>query len=106
MTKHGSKVSDKSHPKTPRIVPLTAAKLWEWNSALEKIFNDMEECDPVLERSLTFKCLTSTAFIPYSEMLKDLRQKNQADKAEPIVLASLRESRQHHQQVAKDKLLS
>lgn len=26
-TKHGSKVSDKSHPKTPRIVPLTAAKI-------------------------------------------------------------------------------
>lgn len=35
----------------------------------------MEKCDPVPERSLTFKRLTSTAFIPYAETLKDLRQK-------------------------------
>ncbi|XP_008562678.1 PREDICTED: tigger transposable element-derived protein 1-like [Galeopterus variegatus] len=81
MGKHSIRVSDESQdsdesqPRTPRIVPLTAAKISEWNSALEKIFNDMEECDPVLERSLTFKRLTSTAFVPYSETLKDLRRK-------------------------------
>lgn len=79
MAKQGNGVSDDedgdSQPETPRIVPLTAAKIAEWNSALEKIFNDMEKCDPVPERSLTFKRLTSTAFIPYAETLKDLRQK-------------------------------
>lgn len=81
MAKHGIRVSnesqdsDDSQPMTPRIIPLTAAKISEWNSALEKIFCDMEECDPMLERSLTFKRLTSTAFVPYSETLKDLRRK-------------------------------
>lgn len=80
MAERGTGVSDddegdESQPETPRIVPLTAAKISEWNSALEKIFNDMEECDPMLERSLTFKRLTSTAFIPYAETLKDLRRK-------------------------------
>ncbi|XP_062966172.1 tigger transposable element-derived protein 1 [Cynocephalus volans] len=80
MAKQGVGVSDDedgnaSQPKTPRIVPLTAAKISEWNSALEKIFNDMEECDPMLDRSLKFKHLTSTAFAPYAEILKDLRQK-------------------------------
>lgn len=80
MAEHGTGVSDddegdESQPETPRIVPLTAAKISEWNSALEKIFNDMEECDPMLECSLTFKRLTSTAFIPYAETLKDLRRK-------------------------------
>lgn len=45
MAKHGTGVSDdddgdESQPKTPRIVPLTAAKISEWNSALEKIFRD------------------------------------------------------------------
>lgn len=54
--KHGSGVSndkdsDKSQPQTPK--PLTAAKILEWNSALEKDFNNMEECDPNLENSLT-----------------------------------------------------
>ena len=48
-------------------MPLTAAKITEWNSALEKIFKDMEECDPMLERSLTFRHLTFTAFVPYAE---------------------------------------
>nr|XP_005608612.1 tigger transposable element-derived protein 1-like [Equus caballus] len=80
MAKHGTGVSndedsDESQTKTSRIVPLTVAKISEWNSALEKIFNDMEECDPMLDRSLKFKHLTSTAFAPYAEMLKDLRQK-------------------------------
>ncbi|XP_046519737.1 tigger transposable element-derived protein 1-like [Equus quagga] len=80
MAKHGIGVSDdedtdESQPTTPRIVPLTAAKIAEWNSALEKIFNDMEECDPMLERSLTFKRLTSNAFVPYAETLKDLKRK-------------------------------
>ena len=80
IAKHGTGVSDddgsdEGQPKSPRIVPLTAAKIAEWNSALEKIFHDMEECDPVLERSLTFKRLTSTAFVPYAETLKDLRRK-------------------------------
>lgn len=80
IAKYGTGVSDddgsdEGQPKTPRIVPLTAAKIAEWNSALEKIFHDMEECDPVLERSLTFKRLTSTAFVPYAETLKDLRRK-------------------------------
>lgn len=81
MAKNGIRVSDESqdsddsHPTTPRIIPLTAAKISEWNSALEKLFSDMEECDPVLECSLTFKRLTSTAFVPYSETLKDLRRK-------------------------------
>ncbi|XP_047724566.1 tigger transposable element-derived protein 1-like [Prionailurus viverrinus] len=80
IAKHGTGISDddgsdEGQPKTPRIVPLTAAKIAEWNSALEKIFHDMEECDPVLERSLTFKRLTSTAFVPYAETLKDLRRK-------------------------------
>lgn len=47
----------------------------KWNSALEKIFNDMEECDPMLDHSLKFKHLICTALAPYAEMLKDLRQK-------------------------------
>lgn len=95
MVKHGIRISDESQdsdvsqPMTPRIIPLTAAKISEWNSALEKIFSDMEECDPMLERSLTFKRLTSTAFVPYSEMLKDLRRK-QANKAEAVFLANFR----------------
>ncbi|KAB1273106.1 Tigger transposable element-derived protein 1 [Camelus dromedarius] len=79
MAKQGVGVSDdednESQPKSPGIVPLTAAKIPEWNSALEKIFNDMEECDPMLDRSLKFKRLTSSAFAPYAEMLKDSRQK-------------------------------
>lgn len=66
---------DESQPKTSIIDPLTATKISEWNSALERIFNDMIECDPMLDRSLKFKRLTSTAFAPYAEMLKDLRQK-------------------------------
>ncbi|XP_007083430.1 tigger transposable element-derived protein 1-like [Panthera tigris] len=66
---------NESQPKTSRIDPLTATKISEWNSALERIFNDMIECDPMLDRSLKFKRLTSTAFAPYAEMLKDLRQK-------------------------------
>ncbi|XP_004451066.1 tigger transposable element-derived protein 1 [Dasypus novemcinctus] len=80
MAKQGMRVSDvedgdENWYKTPRIVPLTAAKISEWNSALEKICNDMEECDPILERSLKFKHLASSAFVPYAEMLKDLRRK-------------------------------
>lgn len=67
--------ADESQPQTPRIVPLTAAKISECNSALEKIFSDMEEYDAIFGRSLKFKCLTSTAFAPYAEMLRDLRQK-------------------------------
>ncbi|XP_057566797.1 tigger transposable element-derived protein 1 [Hippopotamus amphibius kiboko] len=69
------KDGDESQPKNPGIAPLTAAKISEWNSALEKIFSDMEECDPMLDRSFKFKRLTSCAFAPYAEMLKDLRQK-------------------------------
>ncbi|XP_027943107.1 jerky protein homolog-like [Eumetopias jubatus] len=92
MAKRGTGVSDddgdESQPKTPRIVPLTAAKISEWNSALEKIFHDMEECDPVLEHSLTLRRLTSTASVPYAETLKRFEAKSQADKAEGIFQAS------------------
>lgn len=88
MAKQSSGVSDKDggggQPEAPRIVPLTAAKISEWNSTLEKIFNDMEKCDPVSERSLTFKRLTSTAFIPYAEMLKDLRQRAKRTTLKPF----------------------
>lgn len=78
MAKPGTGVSDdddgnESQPKTPRIVPLTAAKISAWNSALGKGFTDLEECDPVLERSLTFWRLTFAAFVPYAETLKGLR---------------------------------
>lgn len=43
MARHGTGVSeedsgDEGQPKTPRIIPLTAAKISEWNSALEKKF--------------------------------------------------------------------
>lgn len=69
------KDSGESQPETPRIIPLTAAKISEWNSAWEKIFSDVEKCDPTPDCSLTFKRLTSTTFIPYSERRKDLRQK-------------------------------
>jgi hypothetical protein len=54
---------DGSQPKTPRIVPLTAAKISEWNSALEKIFSDMEEspcliaASPPVHLPLILKCL-------------------------------------------------
>lgn len=78
--KDGIRVSDErqdsadSQLKTSKIIPLTAAKISEWNSALEKFFSDIEH-DPLLEQSLMFKRLTSPAFIPYSEMLKNLRQK-------------------------------
>lgn len=41
----------------------------------KKIFSDVEKCDPTPDCSLTFKRLTSTTFIPYSERRKDLRQK-------------------------------
>lgn len=80
MAKQGIGVGDdedgnESQPKTSRIDPLTATKISDWNSALERIFNDMVECDPMLDRSLKFKRLTSTAFAPYAEMLKDMRQK-------------------------------
>ncbi|XP_015351785.1 tigger transposable element-derived protein 1 [Marmota marmota marmota] len=80
MAKQGTRVSEdedgnSSQPKTPRILPLTAAKITEWNSALEKNFNDMEECDPMLDRSLKFKHLASTAFAPYTEILKEMRQR-------------------------------
>ncbi|KAG3293424.1 hypothetical protein H1C71_014992 [Ictidomys tridecemlineatus] len=50
----------------------------------------MEECDPMLECSLTFKRLTSTAFVPYSEMLKRFEEKSQANKAEAVFLANFR----------------
>ena len=35
----------------------------------------MEGCNPILDRSLKFKSLTSGVFAPYDEMLKDVRQK-------------------------------
>lgn len=38
-----------------KLSRLTAVKITEWNPALEKIFSDMEECDPMLDRSLIFK---------------------------------------------------
>ncbi|XP_032710502.1 tigger transposable element-derived protein 1-like [Lontra canadensis] len=80
MAKQGIGVSNdedgvESQPNTSRTDPLTVTKISEWNSALERIFSDMEECDPMLDRSLKFKRLTSTAFAPYAKMLKDLRQK-------------------------------
>lgn len=67
--------SDDSQQKSPGIVPLTAAKITEWNSALKQIFSDMEGCNPILDRSLKFKSLTSGVSAPYDEMLKDVRQK-------------------------------
>jgi hypothetical protein len=54
IAKHGFRVSDESQDgddsqlKTPTTVPLTAAKISEWNYALEKIFNDMENVTPCL----------------------------------------------------------
>lgn len=47
----------------------------EWPSALEEIFNDMENGDPVPKRHLTFKHPASTAFISYAKTHKDTRQK-------------------------------
>ncbi|KAG3256833.1 tigger transposable element-derived protein 1-like, transcript variant X2 [Ictidomys tridecemlineatus] len=87
MAKQGTRVSrdedgNSSQPKTPRILPLTAAKIAEWNSALEKIFNDMKECDPMLDCSLIFKRLASTAFAPYTEILKEMRQR--ANQTKPM----------------------
>ena len=41
--------SDYSQPKSPGIVPLTAAKVTEWNFALKQIFSDMEGCKPILD---------------------------------------------------------
>ena len=42
---------------------------------MKQIFSDMEGCNPILDRSLKFKSLTSGVFAPYDEMLKDVRQK-------------------------------
>lgn len=81
MTRTSMKVS----LRLPRVVPLTVAKVSEWNSPLQKLFNDMEESDPMLERSLKCKGLISTAFTPYAETLKDLRRQTiQTDKAVTI----------------------
>lgn len=68
-------VGNESQPNTPRIVPLTVTKISEWNPALEKIFHDMEKCDPMIDCILKFKHLTSSVLAPYAEMPKDLRQK-------------------------------
>lgn len=70
QARHDDENSDQSQPKSPETVPLTAVKITEWNSALEKIFSDMEECDPMLDQSLKFKRLTSCAFAPCAETLK------------------------------------
>lgn len=69
----------KSQPKSPEIVPLTAVKITEWNPALEKIFSDMEECDPMLDRSLIFKRLTSCAFAPYAETFQAKAKRSRAN---------------------------
>lgn len=54
--------------------PSYSSKVTEWNSALKQIFSDMEGYNPILDRSLKFKS-TSGVFVPYDEMLKDVRQK-------------------------------
>lgn len=64
-----------SQPETARTVRLTAAKVAGWPSALEEVFNDVENGDPVPKRCLTFKHLASTAFISYAKTCKDMRQK-------------------------------
>lgn len=100
---HDNEDSDESQPKSPGIVPLTAAKISEWNSALGKLFNDMEVCDPMLNRSLNFKRLISFAFAPYAKMLKDLRRK--AMQAPSIGSQLGKEDCRLHQQVVRAKPL-
>ena len=41
---------------------------------MKQIFSDLEGYNPILDRSLKFKS-TSGVFVPYDEMLKDVRQK-------------------------------
>lgn len=67
-----------------KLQGLSLSKQPKYQNALEKMFNDMEECDPMPECSLTCKHPTSTAFVAYAETLKRCEAKSQAHKAEAI----------------------
>lgn len=69
------KLAMKVSPILQELSLLTVTKISEWNPALEKIFHDMEKCDPMIDCILKFKHLTSSVLAPYAEMPKDLRQK-------------------------------
>lgn len=62
MMKNG----DESQPKSPEIVPLYSSQNNRMEPRFGKIFSDMEECDPMLDRSLIFKQLPC-AFALYAE---------------------------------------
>jgi hypothetical protein len=68
MAQQGIKDSDDDdndqQPPTPKIVPLTIAKIEKWASMVEQLSKEIEESDPMLERSLKFKRQLDATFFP------------------------------------------
>lgn len=79
MAKEGCKDSDEEEQEeddvevAPKIAPLTIAKLEKWASLMDEVSRDIQESDPLVERSLKFQRQLEHVFHPYAKLLKELR---------------------------------